>query len=99
MDGKKKRYKRGHFLGIGIALGIPLGIPIGLALGNIALGPAIGVPIGVVIGAIMESKLNTNPIELTEKEKKLQKKWGVLALVFGCAVLLLLLASYFLSQG
>jgi hypothetical protein len=99
MAAKNKRYKRGHFLGIGIALGIPFGIPIGLALGNIALGPALGVPIGVALGAILESKYNADPIELTEREIRRQKTWGVVFLVIGCIVLLGLLGYYFLSNS
>ena len=97
MTAKKKRYKRGHFLGIGIALGSPMGLPIGLAIGNLALGPALGVPIGVALGAFLESKYNTDPIELTEKEIRRQKTWGVVLLVLGCIVLLALLGYYFLS--
>ncbi len=76
---RKKRYKEGHFLGIGIVIGLPIGIPTSLIIGNIALGPAIGIPIGLLIGSLLEKKLNPNPIELKNEEIKKQKRilWSI----------------------
>lgn len=83
---EKKRYKQGHFLGIGIAIGIPIGIPIGLAMGNIAFGPALGLPIGLAIGAGMERKLNPNPIPLSDREQRNIRRGLWIALAAGSAI-------------
>jgi len=60
---EKKRYKKGHFIGIGIPLGMPLAIPLGLALDNITLGIALGPALGVAIGSVLESIYNPTPLE------------------------------------
>ena len=89
-----KRYKKGHFIELGLIFGIPIGIPIGLILGNIAYGPLIGVSIALIVGVILEKILNKNPVELTAEEKfKKNKLWKTtlnLGLVVFISILLLL---------
>jgi len=93
---KKIQYKKGHFIGIGLAIGIPIGMPIGLAIGNIALGPAMGLPIGLLIGFILEHKYNSNPIELSDKEVKIRKRMLWITVIAGLALLILLLIRIFI---
>ena len=95
MVDKEKKYKKGHFIGIGLAIGIPIGIPIGIAMGNIALGPAMGLPIGLAIGYAMESKYNPKPIELTSEEKEKQNKWSLISIGIGLLVLAAIVYLYF----
>lgn len=83
---KQKRYKKGHFFGLGIAIGIPLGMPIGLALGNIGIGPAIGAIIGIPIGFALEKKNNPHPIPLTKEEKRKKKK--IASILIGAGIIL-----------
>jgi len=99
MEQKNKRYKKGHFIGIGIAIGIPLGIPIGLAMGSIAIGPAIGAGIGVVLGAVMENKYNKKPIELSPKEHRKQKKYGIILAAIGFILFIVLASIYFITKN
>jgi len=88
---KKAQYKKGHFIGIGLAIGIPIGMPIGLAIGNIALGPAMGLPIGLLIGFILEHKYNSHPIELSDKEVKIRRRVLWITAIAGLALLILLI--------
>ena len=99
MGQKNKRYKKGHFIGLGMVLGIPLGIPIGLAIGSIAIGPAIGVAIGLAIGAAMEQKYNKNPIELAPDEMRKQKKWGAIFAGIGLVIFIILVSLFFLTRN
>ena len=64
----QKRYKKGHYIEMGLATGIPSGIPLGLIIGNIALGPLLGVFIGLGTGFLMERIFNKNAAEPLEKE-------------------------------
>lgn len=95
----KKRYRKGHFIGIGVAMGIPLGLPFGVAIGNIALGPALGLPIGLAIGIAMEKKLNTDPIEPTEDDKKKQKIWSYIGITIGLMLAIGLAILYFKAKN
>ena len=94
----QKRYKQGHFIGLGMAIGIPLGMPIGLAMGNIALGPVLGVALGIPIGVAMEKKNNPNPILLTAEEKKVKKRNLLIVLSIGVIMLATGVITYFLIQ-
>ncbi len=90
-----KRYRKGHFLAIGLAAGIPLGIPIGLILGNIALGPAIGVAFGLIIGMALEKSLNKNPLPLTKRQVREQKKRFAIVASIGFVLFMILILVYF----
>lgn len=90
----QKRYKKGHFIEMGLTTGIPIGIPLGLALGNIALGPLLGVIIGLAAGFLMERILNKNSVELTEKEKLKRKKTSRAGIITGLILFLTLVVIY-----
>ncbi len=83
---EQKRYKKGHFIEMGLVIGIPCGIPLGLALCNIALGPLLGVIIGLATGGLIESMFNKNPIELSAKEKLKSKKMSSIGFIIGLAL-------------
>jgi len=89
-----KRYKKGHFLGIGIAIGLPIGMPIGLILGNIAYGPVIGSFIGIILGIIMERRLNINPIFPSSEELLKRNKWLWISFTLGMLIFSLLAILY-----
>lgn len=98
---EKKRYKKGHFIEMGLVIGIPCGIPIGLILGNIALGPLLGVILGLGTGYLLESIFNKNPIELKEKERSKIKKMSWIGFIIGLAVffsILIIFLSIKLNQ-
>lgn len=94
----QKRYKKGHFLNLGIAIGPGLGVPLGLAMGNIAIGIAIGVGLGTAVGAVLEQKMNSNPIAFTEEEKRKQKKVFLISLITGAVLFLIFLTLYLIKN-
>ena len=89
-----KRYKKGHFIEMGLAAGIPVGIPVGLAIGNIALGPLLGVVIGLGTGFLIERIFNKNPVEPTEKGKIVINKFSFTGIIIGLALFLTVLVIY-----
>jgi hypothetical protein len=91
----QKRYKKGHFIEMGLAAGIPSGIPLGLVLGNIALGPLLGVFIGLGTGFLMENIFNKNPVELSEKEKAKRNKLSRIGIITGLVLFLVIAVMYF----
>ena len=91
---EEKRYKKGHFIEIGLVIGIPLGIPIGLVLGNIALGPLLGVIIGLATGFIIERRKNKNPIEPPAKEKLGSKTMSWVGVIIGLVLFFSVLFMY-----
>jgi hypothetical protein len=90
----QKRYKKGHFIEVGLAAGIPAGIPMGLILGNIALGPLFGVIIGLTTGLLLEKLFNKNAVELTEKERLKRKKISRAGIITGLALFLTIAVLY-----
>ena len=96
---KQKRYRDGHFMGIGIAIGILLFMPFGFVFwilidnpGFIGIGPAIGVAIGISIGSALEKKYNPNPRPPTPEEKRMIKRLTILLIgtfILGLLVFLL----------
>ena len=89
-----KRYKKGHFIEMGMTLGIPLGIPVGLVLGNIAFGPMIGVLIGLAAGYSAEKIFNKHPVALTEKKEEKKKKLALTGIIAGLALFLTIVVVY-----
>ncbi len=90
----QKRYKKGHFIEMGLAAGIPIGIPLGLILGNIALGPLLGVIIGLGTGFLLEKLFNKNAVELTEKERVKRKKISLGGIIAGLVLFLTITIMY-----
>jgi len=90
-----KRYRKGHFVAIGLAIGIPAGVPIGLILGNIALGPLIGLAIGLVVGQILERRWNKHPVHVSDEDKRRQNVSAWVLILIGLILLLLLTGLYF----
>ena len=94
----RKQYKKGHFIGLGLAIGIPAGIPVGLAIGNIAFGPLIGAVIGIITGVILEKTLNKNPVKPDEESEIKLKKIYKIGLIAGLLVLAGVITIYFLIK-
>ena len=90
----RKRYPKGHFVGLGISFGIPLGIPVGLVLGNIGLGPAIGAVFGLIIGYIMEKKYNLDPLPVNSDQDRRKRMFVWIILVTGVILLISTLIIY-----
>jgi hypothetical protein len=90
----KKKYAKGHWMGIGIALGMVFGtlvffvadILIGEFGSMFFLGPGAGIAVGVAIGGALEEKYKDQIREMTPEEKKRQQRavlLGVVLLVLG----------------
>lgn len=92
---EQKRYKKGHFIEMGLIIGIPCGIPLGVIIGNIAFGPLLGVLIGLGTGVLFEKILNKNPIELTVKEKSRKNKMSLIGIIIGLALFFTILFTFF----
>lgn len=90
----QKRYKKGHFIEMGLAAGIPIGIPAGLILGNMALGPLLGVIIGLITGFLMERLCNKNAVGLTEKERVKRKILSRVGIITGLVLFLTITVIY-----
>lgn len=61
----KKKYPKGHFVGMWMGIGIAIFAGLGIAFsvitenfGLIGIGPAIGIAIGLSIGQSVENKYN-----------------------------------------
>ena len=101
IEKKQKSYRKGHFMGIGIAIGMILFLPFGAVFwilldnpGMIGIGPAMGMAVGVSIGAALEKKYNPNPRPPTAEEKKIIKRFvfiGIITLLAGVALFLWIL--------
>lgn len=94
----KRQYKKGHFIGLGLAIGIPAGIPVGLAIGNIAFGPLIGTIIGIITGVILEKTLNKNPIKPDEESEIKKRKIYKIGFFTGLLVIAGVITIYFLIR-
>ena len=68
---------------------------IGLAMESIAFGIAIGVALGIIISSVLEKKYNSNPISLTEEEKRILRRNLIIALVLGVLVFGVGIAAFF----
>ena len=97
---EEKKYKEGHFLGLGIAIGMSMGVALIMPfavmndmMAFVGLGPAFGMSIGVAIGSALEAKYKKEGkiIPYTEEEKAKQKKTGKRILFGGLGVLVILL--------
>mgnify|MGYP000150330775 CR=1 FL=1 len=109
MEESIKKYKEGHFMGLGIAFGVAFGAAIFTPMfimfdqtAMMGLGPAFGISIGVAIGAALESKYKKEGkiIPLTEEEKAKQKQNGkkVALIGLGLLVLFALVAFFFIMR-
>ena len=98
MEDSVKKYKEGHFLGLGIAIGVAIGTalftPFFVSSDHSSLsglGPALGISLGVAFGSAIEKKYKKAGliIPLTEEEKAKQKRNAKRVVFIGISFLLL----------
>jgi hypothetical protein len=88
----KKKYAKGHWMGIGMSIGIGLGMPLGMLMGilmdkipvGLSIGVALGTAMGTAIGAALEKKHQDETRPLTPGEIKSKK----IAVAIGVVLLL-----------